>query len=150
MYFLQLTYDVIEKLKDSIESFFENNENDYNFFHPHKFSYDGILRELKSKEKDYFVFLMDNDNILGYGMLRGWNEGFEIPSLGIIIDNNHRGKKLSIKLMEHLHEIAYKKGCKKIRLGVYSENKKAISLYNKIGYTFSKLNEHSLLGIKEL
>lgn len=151
MNFLKTTPLTIENYRNSVIHFFERNEGSYGFFHPHQFSYMGILQEVIKKEKDYFVFLMDTDTIAAYGMLRGWQEGFEIPSLGIMTDVNYRGKGISGKMMEHLHEVAKEKNCERIRLTVYKENIKAISLYNKLGYQFfDHENGKELVGIKIL
>jgi len=110
----------------------------------------GILQEVIKKEKDYFVFLMDIDTIVSYGMLRGWQEGYEIPSLGIMTDINYRGQGISTKMMDHLHEIAKNRNCERIRLTVYKENQIAISIYNKLGYEFTDKNDTELIGIKNL
>jgi len=150
MNFLQLTPYNLNEYKTSIDHFFRRNYDDYKFFHPHDFSYFGLLNEVIIKNKDYYVFLMDTDNIAGYGMLRGWQEGYDIPSLGIMTDVNYRGRGISSQVMKHLHEIAENRGSKKIRLTVYKENKIAVSLYNKLGYEFSDKNENELVGIKQL
>lgn len=150
MKFIHLTLSNIESLKSSIEKFFVNNKESYEFFSPHEYSYEGLLKEITFKPKDYFVFLMDSDIIAGYGLLRGWSEGYDIPSLGIIIDINYRGKNLSSMIMEHLHQICIDKGAKKVRLRVYKQNFKAISLYNKIGYTLTDYDKDTLIGFKNL
>jgi [ribosomal protein S18]-alanine N-acetyltransferase len=148
--FVPVTPYIIGNYISSINHFFERNQESYSFFHPHEFSYIGLWNEIINKKKDYYVFLIDADTIAGYGMLRGWDEGFEIPSLGILTDINYRGQGISSKIMDHLHEIAKKEGSDKIRLTVYKENKIAISLYNKLGYVFSDKNENELIGIKKL
>lgn len=148
MIVLKLTPDVICEYKSSIEHFFQRNIIDKNFFHPHELSYNGIFKEVTDNPKNYYVFFMDIDNVLGYGLLRGWQERYEIPSLGIMIDITQRRKGISENLMWHLESAAQIKGAKKIRLTVYKENNKAISLYNKLGYTFSDKNENELIGIK--
>ena len=140
----------IEYFKSSIEKFFVDNKEDYSFFSPHEYSYEGLLKEITSKPQDYFVFLMDGENIAGYGLLRGWSEGYDIPSLGIIIDVNYRGKNLSRMIMEHLHLISINRGAKKVRLRVYKQNYKAISLYNKLGYELTDFDENTLVGFKTL
>jgi len=151
MEFIQITPDFIENYRSSITHFFERNKKDYDFFHPHAFSYFNLLQEILKKEKDYFVFLMDVDNIVSYGMLRGWSEGYNIPSLGIMTDINYRGTGRTRQMMEHLHTIAAEKKCERIRLTVYKENFKAIELYKKLGYQFfEKEGGKEFVGIKIL
>ena len=150
MDFIRINLSNIEEYKYHLSSFFKNNEKYYNFFHPHEFSYKGFFQEISSKEKDYYVFIIENNVLIGYGMLRGWDEGFDIPSLGIMIDKNSQGKGLSIKMMDHLHKVSKERGSDKVRLTVYKENKPAISLYNRLGYSFSGKNENELIGIKKI
>lgn len=149
-FFKIVTPSWIEDYKSSVIHFFQRNENSYLFFHPHQFSYIGILQEIILKDKDYFVFFMDIDTIASYGMLRGWTEGYEIPSLGIMTDGNYQGKGISKLMMDHLHETAKQRNCERIRLTVYKENLKAVSLYKKLGYQFFDKNEKELVGIKIL
>jgi len=52
--------------------------------------------------------------------------------------------------MEHLHLISINRGAKKVRLRVYKQNYKAISLYNKLGYELTDFDENTLVGFKTL
>lgn len=149
MKLVEIYYKNIHEFKNALEKFFDQNIDSSIFFHPHSFSYSGISEELKTHSLDYYVLMLDNEKIAGYGMLRGWSEGYLIPSLGIIISNEFRKKGLSAILMNHLHDIAKKRNSKKIRLTVEINNYPAISLYSNLGYILSPLN-NNLLGIKEL
>ena len=71
-FFKVVTPSWLENYKSSVIHFFQRNENSYPFFHPHQFSYIGILQEIIKKDKDYFVFFMDIDTI-----------AFEIKNNGI-------------------------------------------------------------------
>lgn len=110
MKFIELNPTSIGELSSKLEKFFSDNISDYEFFHPHKFTVAALLTEVSSKPQDLFIVSADdNNNIVGYGMLRGWSEGYEIPSLGIMTDVNYRGKGISNLMMDHLHEIAKQK-----------------------------------------
>jgi hypothetical protein len=78
--------------------------------------------------------------------LRGWDEGYLEPSLGIAIDPQWQGKGIGKILMNHLHEEAQKRGASSIRLKVYHKNTKAIQLYESLGYNFEVLNEKEVIG----
>lgn len=150
MIFVQLTEFILKIYQNKIDDFFRRNYIDNNLFHPHELSYLGLNKAVLSNPLDYYVILIHNNYILSYGLLRGWQDGFEIPSLGIMVDKNHRGKGISIKMMSHLHETAGIKGSSKIRLSVYKINLSAINLYSKLGYVFSDKNHEEYIGIKEL
>ncbi|MDD1776618.1 MAG: GNAT family N-acetyltransferase [Candidatus Helarchaeota archaeon] len=85
----------------------------------------------------YYVLTVDK-KIMGYGILRGWDEGYEIPTLGIAIHHKARGKRLGETFMHFLHSAARLKGATKIRLKVYPENLSAFNLYKKLGYSFQE------------
>lgn len=126
--------------------FLKNNIDLY--FKPHKFNYITVLKNIFSK--DIFIIQMVNNKVIGYGMLRGWNEGFDIPSLGIMIDKNHRGMGLSRHLMNYLHKVAKEKKSNKIMLKVYKNNTIAVNLYRSLGYDLKDYNEDLLIGFKKL
>ena len=74
--------------------------------------------------------------VIGYGMLRGWDDGYETPSLGIAIAPGMQGRGLGRMLMEFLHAEARQRGADRIRLKVHAENVRAVALYQSLGYEF--------------
>jgi len=113
------------------------DNGDEAFFSPHPFT-DAYATKLSRYEgKDYYCLAMDGGKVLGYGMLRGWDEGYERPSLGIAIHPDERRKGLAEDLMRHLHEEARRRKSKEVRLRVKKDNPRAIGLYEKLGYRLS-------------
>lgn len=111
------------------------NEDDL-FFHPHAFDEETVeylCVNYKGKDLYYVIYL--NFNIVGYAMLRGWDEGYEIPSIGIILSKNIRGSGISKNFMEFLHLIAKNKESKRIRITVNNKNIACINLAEKLGYS---------------
>jgi ribosomal protein S18 acetylase RimI-like enzyme len=47
--------------------------------------------------------VLQGSRIVGYGMLRGWDEGYSVPSLGILVRAEACGQGIGKLLMEHLH-----------------------------------------------
>ena len=125
--------------------FLLKNKNIY--FTPHIIDKDIIIENINSDDKYYILKIAEI--IVGYGMLRGYDEGYIIPSLGIMIDKDYRGLGYS-KLLMLLLENEASKTSDKIRLTVFKENKKAISLYKKLDYIFEDYNEKSLIGLKKI
>lgn len=150
MRIIELYEDNIDLFKEPISNFFENNQESYDFFHPHELSWGPLKNIILAKSRDFYGFFINNNEIIGYGILRGWDEGFEIPSLGILINKKHQGEGYGLKVMERLHQIAKDKGAPKIRLTVLKENHSAISLYKKIGYELSEKDKNNLIGFKNL
>ena len=93
-----------------------------------------------------------DDRFQAYGMLRGWDEGFSVPSLGIYVAQELRGSGAARLMMEHLHVTARLSGAKRIRLKVYPDNLPAYKLYVSLGYQFPDPpgDEDQLVGILEV
>ena len=137
-----------EKLAQFFEDIIANKDDEY--FHPHPLTYD-TAKKIAMYEGDDLYFLQIKDNeITGYAMLRGWDEGYAIPSLGIAIHPNFRNQGLSIEFMEFLHDQAKAKGATKVMLKVYRGNTGARQLYESLGYSFSNEEKDQLIGYYEL
>lgn len=126
----------------------EANETDY--FSPHPFSEDAVEKIIQCVRKDLYYVLTEGQDVLGYGMLRGWDDGYEIPSLGIAIHPAARNAGLGTTFMHFLHGAARRKGALKVRLRVKSQNTRAIKLYQNLGYTFCSKEDGYLVGLLEL
>jgi GNAT superfamily N-acetyltransferase len=106
------------------------------FFHPHPFTDEDAKRLTHYSGKDLYYLFVDGADILAYGMLRGWDEGHDVPSLGIVVHPDTRGQGVGELFMHFLHCAARKKGAREIMLKVYKENAAACKLYLKLGYLF--------------
>ena len=67
-------------------------------------------------------------------MLRGWDEGYAIPSLGVVIHPEAQGQGIGRLMMEFLRIAAIRREAEKIRLRVALAHKPALSLYRSLGY----------------
>lgn len=126
----------------------ESGDDEY--FHPHPFTAEFAYRIAEYRGGDLYYIMVDQQQIAGYGMLRGWDDGYEVPSLGIIIHPNFRGKRLGRHLMVFLHQQARRCQAKQLRLKVYADNLRAIDLYKTLGYEFQKIETGQLMGIVDL
>ncbi len=119
-------------------------------FHPHPFTPAAAAERVQYRGKDVYCLAVVGERVLAYGMLRGWDEGYEIPSLGIAIHPSARGIGLGRALMLYLHSEARRRGACKIRLKVYPDNAAAVGLYRTLGYEFSTTEQGQLVGFKSL
>jgi ribosomal-protein-alanine N-acetyltransferase len=103
-------------------------------FKPHPFTDQAVRERTEYRGKDFYCLLVEERQVLGYGMLRGWDEGFEVPSLGIAVHPSQQGRRLGESIMRHLHDEARERGAKTIRLRVNSHNARAIKLYKAFRY----------------
>ena len=83
-------------------------------------------------------------------LLRGWDEGYSVPSLGIAIHPVARGQGLGTLMMEYLHFLARQRGAITVRLRVHVENLRAIQLYQALGYAFVTEGDEYIVGKLQL
>ncbi len=137
---------------DGLTNLFEAlilNGDDVNF-HPHPLTLEMVNELVDYEGEDLYCLQVMKDKVTGYGMLRGWDEGYKIPSLGIAIHPHYHGQGFASHFMEYLHIQAEQKGARKVMLKVHSRNKKAFRIYERMGYSFTDVVKCQLVGYKEL
>jgi ribosomal protein S18 acetylase RimI-like enzyme len=144
----KITSQWVKKLARFFQEIVINKED--NNFHPHPLDIKEAEYIASYPGQDLYFLQIKGNEITGYGMLRGWDEGFSVPSLGIAIHPSSRRQGLAKNFMAFMHQRAKEKGAKKIRLTVYTDNIAAIRLYRSIGYTFSEEKDHKVVGFCEL
>jgi ribosomal protein S18 acetylase RimI-like enzyme len=103
-------------------------------FHPHPLTRDEAERLSAYDGADVYAVLVEDGRAVAYGMLRGWDEGFDVPSLGLAVHPDERGRGLGRELTERLHDEARRRGATRVRLTVYADNEPARKLYERLGY----------------
>jgi GNAT superfamily N-acetyltransferase len=122
------------------------------FFHPHPFTtgYAHSLCADLARRRDRYYLTFFRDRPVAYSMLRGWDEGYAVPSFGGGTHPQLRGAGLGHFLLAHAAAEAWAAGACRLRLTVYKENVRAVRLYAKFGFTFTDKNEKELIGLLDL
>jgi perosamine synthetase len=128
--------------KPVLASFFKllSANGDDRFFHPHALDVEAADRIAFLSETgcDEYWISMDGTDVSAYGMLRGWDEGYAVPSLGLAVSPLHRGCGVGRQMMHHLHKRAKQRGAERVRLKVDRRNIVAKTLYGSLGYQFDE------------
>lgn len=145
---------LVPSWQEGLKSFLQDLKDggDETFFSPHATDDISISKVSGHNGKDLYYLMVEGKRVLGYGLLRGWDEGYAIPSLGVAIHPSARGVGLGKLFMDFLHMLALRKGANKVRLRVNKRNERAIGLYQSLGYLFEtdvKQTEY-LVGFKNL
>lgn len=106
-------------------------------FRPHGMDAAAASTLCSTDTKDFHAVLTREDAVLAYGLLRGWQDGWAVPSLGIAVAPEHRGMGVGRIVMGLLHLEARLRGADRIRLRVHPANAAAMGLYRSLGYRFS-------------
>lgn len=116
-------------------------------FHPHEFTPDHARKICTYEGLDQYFLAMADGRAVGYGMLRGWDEGFDIPSVGLWVSSEFRSRGLGRRLLVHLQTQARLASAPSVRLTVTEGNEPALHLYKGAGYVFEGVDgEGKLVG----
>jgi glycosyltransferase involved in cell wall biosynthesis/ribosomal protein S18 acetylase RimI-like enzyme len=118
------------------------------FFHPHPLTraYAEELCASCATRRDKYFALWYDGRIAGYGMLRGWDEGFPIPSFGVCVHPALRDAGIGQTLLTHALAEARAAGATKVRLTVYEANTRAVQIYRRFGFDFESHRNGTLIG----
>jgi ribosomal protein S18 acetylase RimI-like enzyme len=112
--------------------------DDKRWFRPHPFDPAHVDALCNPARRDLHYIMRDSATAIGYGLLRGWDEGYPTPSLGIAVRPGWRGLGFGTSLMQFLHSAARLRGADRVRLRVHAANRAAIELYQHLGYAFEE------------
>ena len=136
LHFHKLCSNDVEQLGGLLEA--NNRPEVINFFYPFPMSRETAQKILSPFKKDsFFVAVLDNE-FIGLSMLRGFDEGFNIPSFGIFIDFFHQGNGYGRKLTEWTLNWSDEHQIENVRLAVYATNMVALKLYLSLGFVKSE------------
>jgi len=106
--------------------------NSFLFFNPHEKK--SVEQSFAEMVKDSYYGVYHDGIMIAYGMLRGMDEGYEIPMLGIAVDGSYENKGVGTLLMKFLETDAKLNGYTKMRLRVHKNNFKAVGFYIRLNY----------------
>ncbi len=120
------------------------------FFRPHPFTRHEARYIANHAGRDAYAILVEDGRAVAYGMLRGWDEGYPFPSLGIAVRTGAQGRGLGRLMMAHLHAEARRRGATVVRLRVHPENLRARLLYESLGYAYAGQERGELVMLVDL
>ena len=104
------------------------------YFDPFDFSETTISNILRQAKLDSYFGIFINKTLAGCYMLRGFDEGYEIPSYGVWIASKFSNSGLSTLTLFHAFSFCKLNNIKKLMLKVYPDNIVAKNLYEALGF----------------
>jgi [ribosomal protein S18]-alanine N-acetyltransferase len=135
MQVIQLRKDLAQELSKFLDELHLSGDDHY--FSPHPRDIPSIEKLIDGIVLDQHLLVFDEDEVVAYGLLRGWDAGYAVPSLGIAVKPSIRGRGVGRQLINWLHLHARLRNCALVRLRVHIDNKKAQAMYEKLNYKFS-------------
>jgi ribosomal protein S18 acetylase RimI-like enzyme len=84
--------------------------------------------------RDGYYLVARGEDLLGFSMLRGFDEGYEVPSFGVFVDHASQAQGVGRRLTAWTIERARLQGCPAVRLSVYADNTAARGIYDSLGF----------------
>jgi ribosomal protein S18 acetylase RimI-like enzyme len=104
------------------------------FFHPHALDETNAWRIAEHQGRDVYLGCFEGDRPVGYTMLRGWDEGFEVPTLGVATDPDRRRQGVGSTLIRRALELAAQLGADQVILHVHEDHVVARRWYEAEGF----------------
>jgi len=104
------------------------------FFSPFDFNPATISKMLLNREQDVFMGIFWQSRLVGFFMMRGWDEGYEVPAYGALIDEGHSGRGLATLSLRIAKAICKLSRSPRIMLKVHPANTRAKSLFQRAGF----------------
>ena len=104
------------------------------YFDPFGFDEETLSRVLTARVKDLYMGVYVGGRLAGFFMLRGWDEGYQVPSYGVMIGEGHARYGLGKLTLEAAKVICRLRGAPSLMLKVHPENAVAKGLYERAGF----------------
>lgn len=119
-------------------------------FRPHPMTAEEAQRIAALTGRDVYLLGLVDGEALVYGMLRGWDEGYPVASLGIGVRQDSQRRGFGRAMMQALHHVALEEGATRLRLRVHPDNLGAAALYRSLGYRARGMDRGEILMVTDL
>lgn len=106
-------------------------------FSPFELSADGVVDALSCARGDGYWMLSLDGRMAGFFMLRGFDQGYAIPSFGVYVARWARNRGLSKIALAFAVGQCRELHCTALRLSVHPDNAPALAVYETAGFRFS-------------
>jgi RimJ/RimL family protein N-acetyltransferase len=127
---------------EALSNLIKQDSKDYSQYFV-AFEYDTATIEniLAKAKNDLYYGVYWGEELTGFYMLRGFDEGYSIPSYGVYIGSRFSDKGLAALTLSHAISTCKMLGCKKLRLKVHTANTYALKQYVKFGFVETGFDE---------
>jgi ribosomal-protein-alanine N-acetyltransferase len=136
---------------DALGAFFVSNDlpDVRRRFNPFPLTRATALSLLRAERNDRFYGGFVGDAWAAFAMLRGWDEGFDVPSLGVLVDRQWQGRGIGGRITDFAIDEARRFQCRRVRLSVYASNDAALRIYVRRGFLEISREPVEVLGVQD-
>lgn len=110
------------------------------YFTPFAYDEKTIRGILTGAKLDVYLGLFSEKYLVGLAMLRGWDEGYAIPAVGIFVDESYQGRGFASAGLATLIAICRLRSCGKVMAKVYLGNDRAQRFFLDRGFQFHSIS----------
>lgn len=106
-----------------ITDFMSRQSAEYkSFFYAFGTDENDIKKKLDSCREDSYSGVFWRDTLISIFMLRGWDDGYEIPAFGVLVDEKFRGQSILSLTVDTAKIICRLAGAEKIMVKIHPNN----------------------------
>lgn len=113
------------------------------YFIPFAFDEATIAGLLERCQEDLYMGLFWENQLAGFFMLRGWDEGYTVPAYGVTIDEAFSGLGLARLTLGLSKTICRLRSASRLMLKVHPDNTVAKRLYEDAGFIQTGVDERN-------
>lgn len=104
------------------------------FYKTFSFSAASLRAAFAKAKNDGYWGIFDGTALAGYFMLRGFDDGWDIPAYGVFVPEAYAGRGLSRLALQYALCWCRLKGVKTVMLKCHPENERALKVYESCGF----------------
>jgi acetolactate synthase-1/2/3 large subunit len=83
---------------------------------------------------DRYYGVWSGNRLAGLAMLRGWEEGYEIPTYGLLVDRGMHGQRIGVRATALALTEARSLGASVVRVNIDASNERSLRMCRRCGY----------------
>lgn len=113
------------------------------YFTPFSYDAEALAERLAAARLDRYWGIRMQEEMIGFFMLRGFDEGYERPSFGVYIAEPFANRGLATLALHYALSWCRLKGIPAVMLKVHSENQYGRRTYERAGFQFVGVCSHT-------
>lgn len=130
----------------------DSGQDYYRYFTAFKINQEVISGFLSKAKKNQYLGFFIEKTLIGFFMLRGLDEGYQIPSYGVFISKKYQS--VGLARISVIYSISFCKlnRIEKLMLKVHPSNTAALKLYRDLGFSEDHIDQsnNNLVFYKEI
>jgi RimJ/RimL family protein N-acetyltransferase len=104
------------------------------FFHVFGADEAAIAANIARLDRDVYAGLFWEGALICVFLLRGWDEGYAVPTFGLVVARDHRGREVLTVALEAARLIARMHGATRMMCKVHPDNRAATKAALRLGF----------------